>query len=135
MTSMREMTLKEAVEIRDCHPEGELECYCDNTHEQNNTVCMYCYIQKRIELNLPEGARIEPYELFPGYLVEKLPESDDICYAYKVTGPRSSYLLMRNTPNPSLLFVVSAGLRKSGNIRGCAWFTDKRGKLEPASVR
>lgn len=37
--------------------------------------------------------------------------------------------------DPSLLFVASAGLRGGGNIRGCAWFTDERDKLEPASVR
>lgn len=30
-------------EIRECHPEGKLECYCDNGHEQANTVCMFCY--------------------------------------------------------------------------------------------
>lgn len=131
---MREMTLKEAVEIRDCHPEGKLECYCDNTHEQNKTVCMHCYIQKRIELNLPEGSRIEPYELFPGYLVEKLPEPDEFSFAYKVTGPRKTFYLMRNNPNPSMLFVMPNNGR-TGAIRGHEWFTDKRGKLELASAR
>lgn len=29
-------------EIRECHPEGRLACYCDNGHAQNGTVCMYC---------------------------------------------------------------------------------------------
>jgi hypothetical protein len=45
----RDMTLEEAEEIRECNPEGVVECYCDNTHEQNQTVCMYCFIHRKME--------------------------------------------------------------------------------------
>ena len=71
-------------------------------------------------------------ELFPGYKVEKLDESaaDNLGWAYKVTGPRSNWKLLRNRPNPQLLFVV--GRHGSvGKIRGYEWFTDKDGTLRP----
>ena len=45
----RDMTLEEAEEIRECNPEGIVECYCDNTHEQNHTVCLYCFIHRRMD--------------------------------------------------------------------------------------
>jgi hypothetical protein len=37
------LTPTEIAEICECHPEGKCDCYCDNTHHQNNTVCVYCY--------------------------------------------------------------------------------------------
>jgi hypothetical protein len=67
------MKIEEAQEIRECHPEGLVECYCDNTHQQNNTVCMYCLVHKRMALNIPPDGPVEPYEIFPGYLAENGP--------------------------------------------------------------
>lgn len=37
------LTLAKLEEIKECHPEGKVECYCDNGHAQAETVCMYCY--------------------------------------------------------------------------------------------
>ncbi|MGA9884442.1 MAG: hypothetical protein WBQ34_12050 [Candidatus Acidiferrales bacterium] len=43
------MTQQEALqearrrEVIECHPEGSIDCYCDNGHAQNNTVCMFCF--------------------------------------------------------------------------------------------
>ena len=69
-------------------------------------------------------------EVFPGYTIEKLEEKEDICFAYCVIGPRKKFWLMRNKPNPSILFVCPEG-RNSGKIRGYEWFTDKDGTLKP----
>ena len=46
----RDMSSEEVEEIKECHPEGLVDCYCDNTHEQNHTVCMFCYIVQKLEL-------------------------------------------------------------------------------------
>ena len=54
-------------------------------------------------------------EVFPGYTVEKLEEKEDICFAYCVIGLRKKFWLMRNKPNPSMLFVCPEG-RNSGKI-------------------
>jgi hypothetical protein len=63
--------------------------------------------------------------------VEKLDEPEGkISFAYKVTGPRREWRLMRNRPNPSMLFVCPEG-RRSGKIRGYEWFTDRDGTLKP----
>ncbi len=132
---MRDMTIEESEEIRECHPESRVECYCNNTHEQNNTTCLYCLIHKRMDFNIPPGGPVESYDLFPshpGYKVEKVEEcADGLGYAYKVTGPRTSWMLMRNKPNPSLLFVAPK-LKGTARIRGYERFTDRSGKLEPA---
>jgi hypothetical protein len=69
-------------------------------------------------------------EIFPGYRVVKLEENDPICFAYKIIGPRKEFFLMRNKPNPSMLFAVPEG-RRSCKVRGYEWFTDKDGQLKP----
>lgn len=38
-------------EVRECHPESLVECYCDNTHAQNATVCMYCFHRNKSEVS------------------------------------------------------------------------------------
>jgi hypothetical protein len=43
------LTVEEVEEVKDCNGEGLCECYCDNTHKQNNTVCMYCLLWERAE--------------------------------------------------------------------------------------
>ncbi|HEX5426547.1 MAG TPA: hypothetical protein VFW94_23570 [Candidatus Acidoferrales bacterium] len=70
-------------------------------------------------------------EVFPGYRVEKLEEKEEICFAYKIIGPRKTFMLMRNRVNRHALFVVGEGLRSSNKIRGYEWFTDKDGTLRP----
>jgi hypothetical protein len=73
-----------------------------------------------------------PSEVFPGYSYEKLPETPgQIGFAYRVSGPRKHWLLMRNQPNPSMLFVCPEG-RSKGTIRGYQWFSDKSGELKPS---
>lgn len=80
---------------------------------------------------------MDPYPLFsnhPGYLVSKLePEpGQEFRAAYKVVGPKKTWFLHRNRPNPQLLFVVPGdGVRGQMKIRGWEWFTDKNGKVEP----
>ncbi len=72
------------------------------------------------------------FELFPGYVAEQLPETPGkIEFAYKVTGPRKVFMLMRNRPNPNMLFVCPEG-RSTGKIRGYEWFTDRDGTLKPS---
>lgn len=41
--SRAELTPEQQEEVRECHPESKLECYCDNGHVQNETTCMYCW--------------------------------------------------------------------------------------------
>lgn len=74
--------------------------------------------------------RILP-EVFPGYRVEPLEEREEFSIAYKVTGPRKTFYLMRNRVNPCMLFVCPVG-GGGGRIRGYEWFTDKDGTLRPA---
>jgi hypothetical protein len=71
-------------------------------------------------------------EIFPGYTVEKLVETEWPCYAYQITGPRGkTWRLMRNKPNPAMLFPVPENVLKGGlAIRGHKWFTDKDGTLK-----
>ncbi len=76
----------------------------------------------------------ESFELFPGYRAEKLDDATSPRIAYRVIGPRKTFRLMRNQPNPTMLFVLcddKAGLRTT-KIRGFAWFTDRDGTLRPA---
>ena len=74
-------------------------------------------------------------ELFPGYTVEKLdePEGGELGFSYTVTGPRGkTWKLVRNKPNPSLLFPVPENfMTDSMKIRGYTWFSDKSGELRP----
>ena len=72
-------------------------------------------------------------EVFPGYAVHKLPETPGkIGFAYRITGPKKEWMLLRNVPNPAMLFVCPEG-RRPGRIRGHEWFTDKTGELRPVS--
>jgi len=72
-------------------------------------------------------------ELFTGYTVEALEEDKrKVSAAYKITGPRKVFYLVRNSPNPEMPFVWPEGM-KGGKIRGYEWFTDKGGKLRPVS--
>lgn len=72
-------------------------------------------------------------EIFPGYTVEKLPETPgEIDYAYKITGPKKDWKLMRNRVNPHMLFAIPENILKgTGKIRGYEWFTDRTGELKP----
>lgn len=55
--------------------------------------------------------------------VEKLDETGDICYAYRITTPKGlEYMLMRNRPNPFMLFVV--GPNMATKLKGYTWFSD-----------
>jgi hypothetical protein len=75
---------------------------------------------------------MQTQEIFPGYVAEKLPEtSGNIGFAYKVTGPRKEFMLLRNVPNPTMLFVCTEGA-KVGKIRGYSWFCDRDGNLKPS---
>jgi hypothetical protein len=47
-----ELSQEEIKEIRECHPEGLLACYCDSGHEQGGTVCMYCFTLRRNQAGL-----------------------------------------------------------------------------------
>ena len=73
------------------------------------------------------------FELFPGYTVEALPETPGaIGFAYKVTGPRKDWKLMRNQINPHMLFAVPENILKgTGKINGYEWFSDRSGTLKP----
>jgi hypothetical protein len=73
----------------------------------------------------------ESYRLFPSlsnYLVEP---TDNENVPYRVTGPRSSWRLMRNQNNRSILFAVNDRINGVAQIRGFEWFTDKTGRVEP----
>ena len=71
------------------------------------------------------------FEIFPGYIAERLQETPGkIEFAYKITGPRKTFMLMRNRPNPVMLFVCPEG-RKAGKMHGYEWFTDRDGTLKP----
>lgn len=53
-------------------------------------------------------------------------DSDEI--PYELHGPRGAkYGLMRNVPNPTMLFAVN--LRSFGPVDRLGWFTDKDGEL------
>lgn len=55
--------------------------------------------------------------------VEKLAETGDVEYAYCITSPQGKkYMLMRNKPNPHMLFVV--GPNMTTKLKGCSWFCD-----------
>jgi hypothetical protein len=43
-------------DVKSAHPEGKVECYCDNTHEQNGIVCMYCWHVQRGNLDVEVSA-------------------------------------------------------------------------------
>jgi hypothetical protein len=56
-------------------------------------------------------------------------DSDQI--PYELHGPKGArYGLMRNVPNPSMLFAVN--LRSLGVVDRLGWFTDKDGELREA---
>jgi hypothetical protein len=78
----------------------------------------------------------DTYELFPnhpGYKVEKGVETESICFAYMVRGPKKSWGMMRNEKNPHMLFPVPDNfVTDRAEIRGIEWFTDKNGTLKPA---
>jgi hypothetical protein len=82
---------------------------------------------------LGKDPALKTFELFPGYVAEQLPETPGkIGFAYKVTGPRGEWMLMRNQPNPTMLFVCPKDFgRRGAKIRGYEWFTDKGGTLRP----
>lgn len=74
-----------------------------------------------------QEATVEMTEVFPGYQVEKLSD-DPLGYAYQITGPRKTWMLIRNRPNPTMMFVVT-DRGAPGKVRGYEWFTDKDGTL------
>lgn len=45
--------------------------------------------------------------------------------AYELISAKRHYYLLRNVPNPSMLFAIADGMRSPS-----WWFTDKSGKLE-----
>jgi hypothetical protein len=74
----------------------------------------------------------ELFPEFPGYRIEKLPEDPGkISFAYKIIGPKKEFYLLRNQPNPAMLFVCPEG-RRTSKIRGYSWFKEVDGKLHPA---
>lgn len=63
-----------------------------------------------------------------GYKVTKT-DSEEI--PYELHGKRGAhYGLMRNVPNPHMLFAIN--LRGFGVVERLGWFTDKNGELEEA---
>jgi hypothetical protein len=55
--------------------------------------------------------------------------TDDARIPYELHGPRGArYGLMRNVPNPHMLFAVN--LRSLGVVDRLGWFTDKGGELK-----
>jgi hypothetical protein len=38
-----ELTAAQVAEIKECHPDDLCECYCDDGHEREGTVCMFCW--------------------------------------------------------------------------------------------
>jgi len=70
----------------------------------------------------------------PGYRYEKVAEEPGRpSAAYNVFGPKKTWILLRNTHNPHMLFPVGDGLsRSSMAIRGVTWFSDRDGTLRVA---
>jgi hypothetical protein len=64
-----------------------------------------------------------------GYRVEKL---DGEHVPYLLHGPRGArYALLRNVPNPSMLFAVNdRSFVQSSAAERLGWFTDRNGVLE-----
>ena len=62
-------------------------------------------------------------DFWDGYViapeVEEFPDNTP----YRITGPRTNWLLCRNQVNPDLLFPISAS-GKCGNIKGYGWFKE-----------
>jgi hypothetical protein len=58
-------------------------------------------------------------------------KTDDERFPYELHGPRGArYALMRNVPNPHLLFAVNArSFVASSTAQRLGWFTDKDGEL------
>lgn len=70
-------------------------------------------------------------EIFPGYTVEKLEEEPGKLGAYKITGPKKDWVLVRNQVKPHLLFPVPDNvLTGKSEIRGHKWFSDEGGELK-----
>lgn len=62
----------------------------------------------------------------------KIVETDTEQIPYELHGPRGAkYGLMRNVPNPHMLFAVN--LRTFGPVDRLGWFTDKDGTLREAA--
>lgn len=72
------------------------------------------------------GKASKPGLLFGDYKVEKITDPNPKVtklYAYLLTGKRASYYLIRNKPNPQMLFPVSTkGFIKNCKVRGYGWF-------------
>ena len=65
------------------------------------------------------------------YKVKKLAETKPISVAYVLTGPRGAeYNLIRNGPNPTLLFATNGRKFSASTPFEGEWFTDEKGKLE-----
>lgn len=55
--------------------------------------------------------------------VEKLEETGDISYAYRITTQKGQeYMLMRNSPTPCMLFIIGPNL--TPKLKGYSWFCD-----------
>lgn len=59
------------------------------------------------------------------YQVERHKETDDISVAYTLTGPRGAvYNLLRNQPNPTMLFATNGRSFTKGTPFDGEWFRD-----------
>ncbi len=64
------------------------------------------------------------YEVIPYERDTHDPESTMVC-PYKVRGPRKTWLLVRNVPNPAMLFPVPEDFLKGSHLlKGFAWFKE-----------
>ncbi len=69
------------------------------------------------------------------YEVYRLPKDDPLCYAYRMVGARGAeYFLLRNKPNPRLLFAVDRRGRVASVFRN-EWFYDAKPNGQPCSLR
>lgn len=60
----------------------------------------------------------------------------DICYSYRLVGERAEYLLMRNEPNPAMMFAIHADdFTKKSHALCRTWFTDKNRDGTPCPLR
>jgi hypothetical protein len=67
------------------------------------------------------------------YVVTKLEEcGDEFKPAYKVVGPKKTWFLYRNKPQPHMLFPIAeiSNSPRGEKIAGHTWFYDKEGTLE-----
>lgn len=67
-----------------------------------------------------------------GHITYTVLKTDSDELPYELRGPRGAhYSLMRNVPNPHMLFAINA--RRFGVVERLGWFTDQGGELR--SVR